>query len=93
MARSRRYSRVEKNIVKNILSSVGRFFKSIGRFFVRIFKVGDRKLTIMIVPHSQSKVINLQTNVFSPAGVCAAKFAECQRVMIIDLRQSCNYAF
>lgn len=65
MARSRRYSRVEKNIVKNILNAFGRFFKSIGHFFVRLFEAGDRKLTIMVVPHSQSKVINLQTNVFS----------------------------
>ena len=36
-----------------------------GGFFVKIFKVFDNKLTIMIVPHSQNKVINFQTNVFA----------------------------
>ncbi len=65
MAKSRHYKRIEKNIVANILSFFGRVFKAIGRFFVRIFKAGDRKLTIMIVPHSQNKVVNFQTNVFS----------------------------
>ena len=65
LAQKRKYKRVEKNIAKNILSAFGRFFKMIGRFFVNIFKFGDRKLTIMIVPHSQSKVMNIQTNLFS----------------------------
>ena len=65
MAQKRKYKRVEKNIAKNFLSAFGHFFKAIGRFFVNIFKVGDRKLTIMIVPHSQSKVVNIQTNLFS----------------------------
>ena len=65
MAQNRKYKRVEKNIAKNFLSAFGHFFKAIGRFFVNIFKVGDRKLTIMIVPHSQSKVVNIQTNLFS----------------------------
>ncbi len=48
-----------------ILSFIGKFFKGIGHFFVAIIKFCDRKLTIMIVPHSQSKVVNFQTNIFS----------------------------
>lgn len=39
--------------------------KSIGGVFVKIFKFFDSKLTIMIVPHSQNKVVNFQTNVFA----------------------------
>ena len=31
----------------------------------KIFHIFDNKLTIMIVPHSQGKVMNLQTNVFA----------------------------
>lgn len=65
MAQKRRYKRVEKNITRSVINAFGRFFKMIGRFFVNIFKAGDRKLTIMIVPHSQSKVLNIQTNMFS----------------------------
>ena len=44
---------------------IGSLFSSIGHVFVRLFKVFDEKLTIMIVPHAQGKVINLQTNVFA----------------------------
>ena len=33
--------------------------------FSKFFHIFDNKLTIMIVPHSQGKVMNLQTNVFA----------------------------
>lgn len=36
-----------------------------GRLFSKIFHVFDNKLTIMVVPHSHGKVVNLQTNVFA----------------------------
>jgi murein DD-endopeptidase MepM/ murein hydrolase activator NlpD len=39
--------------------------KATGRFFVSLFHILDNKLTIMVVPHSAGKVVNLQTNVFS----------------------------
>jgi len=57
--------KIEKQVASNVTKGFGSFFKSIGFFFVRVFKVFDSKLTIMIVPHSQSKVINFQTNVFA----------------------------
>ncbi len=57
--------KIEKQVASNLTKGFGSFFKSIGLFFVRIFKIFDSKLTIMIVPHSQSKVINFQTNVFA----------------------------
>ena len=65
MARARKYKRLEKNIVSRIMHSAGAFFKKIAAGFVCLFKFFDEKLTIMIVPHSQGKVINLQTNVFA----------------------------
>lgn len=55
----------EKRFASNVTKGFGSFIKSIGNFFVKIFKALDSKLTIMIVPHSQSKVINFQTNVFA----------------------------
>lgn len=55
----------EKQVASNVTKGFGSFLKSIGNFFVRAFKLFDSKLTIMIVPHSQSKVINFQTNVFA----------------------------
>ena len=57
--------RFEKQVASNVTHGFGAFMRRIGHFFVRIFKVFDNKLTIMIVPHSQSKVINFQTNVFA----------------------------
>lgn len=39
--------------------------KKVGGVFLKFFKILDSKLTIMIVPHSKSKVINFQTNVFA----------------------------
>ena len=57
--------RFEKQVASNVTHGFGAFMHSIGQFFVRLFKVFDNKLTIMIVPHSQSKVINFQTNVFA----------------------------
>lgn len=65
MARTRKYKRIEKNFVSKIINSQKSFFVKIGHFFVRVFKVFDGKLTIMIVPHSQGKVFNIQTNVFA----------------------------
>lgn len=65
MPRTRGYKRVENNIVR----SIGRFFKNfftrIGNVCSALFKGGNRKLTIMVVPHSQKKVVNFQTTVFS----------------------------
>ncbi len=65
MARTRRYKKIEKNVV----FSVGRFFrKGLSRatdFFSSIFRIFDRKLTILLVPHSQSKPLSFQTNVFA----------------------------
>lgn len=65
MARSRRYKKLEKNVVSHMMQAIASFFSKIGQFFVRIFKFCDSKLTIMIVPHSQGKVFNIQTNIFA----------------------------
>ena len=43
--------KIEKRVASNFTKGFGSFFRSIGMGFVRIFKVLDSKLTIMIVPH------------------------------------------
>ncbi|MCH5294988.1 MAG: M23 family metallopeptidase [Treponema sp.] len=65
MAHTRKYKRIEKSIVSRALSGFSSFFAKIGQFFVRAAKLLGGKITVMIVPHSQGKVINLQTNVFA----------------------------
>ena len=57
--------KLEKRVASNVSHGIGSVFHFIGHFFVRLFKFLDNKLTIMIVPHSQNKVINFQTNVFA----------------------------
>lgn len=65
MVRTRKYKKLEKNFVSRLIQLMASFFAKIGRFFVRIFKIFDSKLTIMVVPHNQSKVLNIQTNIFA----------------------------
>ena len=65
MAHTRRYKKLEKNLVSRMAHFLQNVFAKIGHFFVRVFKIFDSKLTIMIVPHNQSKVLNIQTNVFA----------------------------
>lgn len=65
MARTRRYKKIEKNAVFSLTRVLGKAFRYVAKFFATIFKVFDRKLTVMIVPHSQSKPLNFQTNVFA----------------------------
>jgi len=57
--------RIEKRFASNVTKGFGSFLRAIGNFFVKAYKVLDSKLTIMVVPHSQSKVVNFQTNVFA----------------------------
>src|SRR5574344_1758633 len=65
LARTRRYKKLEKNVVSHLMHIFSSFFEKIGQFFVKIYKFCDSKLTIMIVPHSEGKVLNIQTNLFA----------------------------
>ena len=65
MPRSRRYKRLEKNTISSLVNFAGKGIRQVGNLFSKFFAVCDRKLTIMIVPHSQDKVFNIQTNVFA----------------------------
>ncbi|OJF76456.1 MAG: peptidase M23 [Treponema sp. CETP13] len=65
MAKTRQYKRFEKNLAQKFLGLFGKFFKLVKICLVSIFRFFDRKLTIMIIPHTQEKVVNFQTNIFS----------------------------
>lgn len=65
VARTQKYKKMEKKFATNVHSGFLSFVKAIKNFFIKIFRICDSKLTVMIVPHSQSKVINIQTNVFA----------------------------
>ncbi|HNY21425.1 MAG TPA: M23 family metallopeptidase [Treponemataceae bacterium] len=65
MPKTRGYKRVENNIVRSIGRFLKKCFVSIGNGFSAISRGGRRKLTIMVVPHSQKRVVNFQTTFFS----------------------------
>ncbi len=79
--KTRGYKRAEISAVRMIGRFIARIGTAIGKGFAGLFNGGRRKLTIMIVPHSQKKVVNFQTTVFSvvlfiglTAGVIGAFF-------------------
>lgn len=65
MAKTHRYKKFEKNLALGVQSAFARAFSSVKSLALKIFKVLDSKLTIMVVPHAQGKVFNFQTNVFA----------------------------
>lgn len=65
MAGTRGYKKIENAIVRFFVSSFRLFFSVIFGGLRKIIKIGSRRLTIMIVPHSQKGTFNFQTNVFS----------------------------
>lgn len=66
-----KYKKIEKKVVTKTSGAFFSFISKLKAFFARILKLLDSKLTIMIVPHSQSKVLNFQTNVFALGLTCA----------------------
>ena len=65
--RTRKYKRLEKNIVSRLMHRVSAGMHSVAGALGGVFKFFDGKLTLMIVPHSQGKVYSFQTNVFAIA--------------------------
>ncbi|MCQ2587245.1 MAG: M23 family metallopeptidase [Treponema sp.] len=61
----RTVKKFEKRFASNVSKGFGISLRSIGHLFVKIFKIFDNRLTIMIVPHSKSRVLNFRTNVFA----------------------------
>ena len=67
MASVHNYKRIENSIfrkTRNLVVSVG---KRIGSFFKTVFTLGNRRYTIMLVPHSEKQVFNIHVSIFSLA--------------------------
>ncbi len=65
MSKTRTYKRAENNFVKAVGGFFKSIFKALGNAVMKFINGGRKKLTIMIVPHSQKKVVNFQTSIFS----------------------------
>lgn len=46
-------------------SSRPRAFRAVGRFFSRLSKIGRMRFTIMLIPHSERKVVNFHVNMLT----------------------------
>ncbi len=71
MATLQRYKDVEKSVAKRVSAAVRRVFSSVTGAAARFFKAGRQKLTIMLVPHSEKRIFNLQISLFGLAAVIA----------------------
>ncbi len=65
MSKTRTYKKAENNFVKAVAGFFKSVFRSIADGVMKFINGGRKKLTVMIVPHSQKKVVNFQTSIFS----------------------------
>ncbi len=72
MSTLKRYKKLEDTLVKRFVALVVRMGSSARDFFRRFFKAGRQKLTIMLVPHTEKKILNLQLSFFGLAGILLA---------------------
>jgi hypothetical protein len=58
-----------KDIENRLVFRVGRFFRKIGRFISGLassfFNAGRQKFTVMLIPHSEKKVLNFRISLFA----------------------------
>lgn len=65
MSSTRGYKKIENAIVRFCINSFRWVFSVVVGFFNGVVRLGSRRLTVMIVPHSQKGTFNFQTNIFS----------------------------
>lgn len=68
MATLKRYKDLEKSLAKRAGSAFRRFFSVLSEGLSRFVKAGRQKITIMLVPHSEKRILNLQISFFGFAG-------------------------
>jgi len=65
----KRYKDIEKSFAKRTTNAFGRFSTGAQGSLGRFFKAGRQKITIMLVPHTQKRILNVQLSFFGLAGV------------------------
>ncbi len=65
VSRTRGYKKVENAIVRSVLAFFRGAFFLFKSVFLFVFRLGGRRLTVMVVPHSQKSTFNFQTTIFS----------------------------
>jgi len=65
LAHAHRYKKFEKSFVARILQMLASGCEQVRRACVRVFRLFDEKITLMIVPHEKGRVFTIQTNIFA----------------------------
>jgi murein DD-endopeptidase MepM/ murein hydrolase activator NlpD len=75
LAKVHNYKRLENSLVKKFLSGATLFLALLSSFFKSVWTVMNRHYTLVLVPHSEKKVYNLQVTFFSI--ICTAIVLGC----------------
>lgn len=65
MTNKRAYKRAEIKLMKKVKGFFCSLAQAVTSFFVRVFNFGKRKMTVMIVPHTEQRSLNFQVSIFS----------------------------
>ena len=60
-----RYKKFENRLIENLSRFFRKLFSNIAKAVSSFFNVGRQKFTIMMIPHSEKKVVNFRISVFS----------------------------
>lgn len=65
MSTLRRYKDIEKNFAKRCARGLRSGASALASFFGRVLKAGNQRITIMLVPHTERRILNLQLSFFA----------------------------
>ncbi|GAB1456276.1 hypothetical protein MASR2M48_15840 [Spirochaetota bacterium] len=71
MATLKKYKDIEKSFAKRMGFAIRKFFSSLKDSISRFIRAGRQKITIMLVPHSEKRILNLQISFFGLAAFAA----------------------
>lgn len=74
LATLKRYKDLEKSLAKRSGSFLRRSYASVINAISRVIRVGRQKMTIMLVPHSEKRILNIQISFFGLVAFFAVIF-------------------
>jgi len=67
-----KYRKIENALFTRFRARIAAFFSLLREFFRRVGVAGRQKLTIMLIPHTEKKILNIQLSFFGLAGILLA---------------------
>jgi len=63
----KRYKDLEKTFSRRVAAAYHRVLAAVGSFFKRVHKLGRQKISIMLVPHTERRILNIQISFYGLA--------------------------